>query len=486
MDEAMIAKYKTISIIYGGQGRRYAQLLNDRITAVAKKERYPIAAKMIMESILTRELLSDVMDLFRESEFCVAFLTADDICVIGETNHYRLRQNVVFEIGMALIQLGRERCILLSDFDGMTANVELPTDMNSLEIRQFAPDRVDDVIEDVLRKILKDSGHSLLTGIASEEIPRYNDLLTRKEYYMDYQNLFAQQLYAQPLEGHRFFQAILESWYEECAALPHYDERCVYLFERLGFLPILSGIPEADSFMARSADLVENYKVWDIQYYHDTELLNFVRDLAANTIEYTRIKTSAGGNKEYLYERLLERFQEEELLGAHTINPLILIVYYDYLGLTHLKLSNTDRGQAHLKCAQEAFTKALSYVDRVDMSMQIWAGFLYFNLARTYAGQSDPGTADGCFKKAIRIRERWVKRSTFNVTIRNALSYEYFLAKVAHLEMCERFGLLDGERVRREFEKLEAELNTYSDFGDYADPLSVIRRTLMERKKTGR
>ena len=52
--------------------------------------------------------------------------------------------------------------------------------------------------------------------------------------------------------------------------------------------------------------------------------------------------------------------------------------------------------------------------------------------------------------------------------------------------MCERFGLLDGERVRREFEKLEAELNTYSDFGDYADPLLVIRRTLMERKKTGR
>ena len=32
-----------------------------------------------------------------------------------------------------------------------------------------------------------------------------------------------------------------------------------------------------------------------------------MRDLAANTIEYTRIKTSAGGNKEYLYERLLER-----------------------------------------------------------------------------------------------------------------------------------------------------------------------------------
>ena len=479
----MITRYKTVSIIYGGRGKKYAERLNDSITGVAEKERYPIAAKMIMESILTRELLSDVMGLFRESEFCVAFLTADDICVIEGTNRYRLRQNVVFEIGMALIQLGRERCILLSDFDCMTANVDIPTDMNSLEIRQFDPEQLDAVIEDVLGKILKDSGHSLLTGVESEEIPRYHDLLTRQAYYVDYQNMFTQQRYALPLEGTRFLRATLAGWYEECAALPRYDERCLYLFERLGFLPILSAVPEADDFMARSAGLVENYKVWDIQYYHDTALLNFVRDLVANTIEYTRIKTSDAGNKADLYERLLERFQEAELPEEVSLNPLILIVYYDYLGLTYLKLSGTDEGAENVKCAQEAFMKALSYVDRVDMSMQIWAGFLFYNLARTYARQSDPERADQYFKKAIRIRERWLKTSTFNVTIRNALSYEYFLARVAHLEMCEQFVLLTPERVQREFEKLETELNTYSDFGDHADPLTAIRKTLMERKR---
>ena len=36
--------------------------------------------------------------------------------------------------GMALMQLGRERCILLSDFDSRATGFELPSDMNSLEI----------------------------------------------------------------------------------------------------------------------------------------------------------------------------------------------------------------------------------------------------------------------------------------------------------------------------------------------------------------
>ena len=130
--------------------------------------------------------------------------------------------------------------------------------------------------------------------------------------------------------------------------------------------------------------------------------------------------------------------------------------------------------------------KAPSYVDRVDMSLQIWSGFLYYNLARTYTRQSDPKMAEKYFKKAIRIRERWLKTSTFNVTIRNALSYEYFLARVVHLEMCEQFALLTSEKVQREFEKLETELNTYSDFGDHADPLTAIRKALMKRKKAER
>ena len=56
---------------------------------------------------------------------------------------------------MALMQIGRERCILLSDFDSRAAGFELPSDMNSLEIRQFDPDDINKVIHDAIEKILQ-------------------------------------------------------------------------------------------------------------------------------------------------------------------------------------------------------------------------------------------------------------------------------------------------------------------------------------------
>ncbi len=133
----MIQKYKTVSIIYGGKGKDYATFLNDKLTALSEKERYPIQPKIIMERVLTKELLSDVMALFDESEFCITILTSDDVFQTNNGLKKRLRQNVVFELGMALIQMGRERCILLSDFDTHLLEFELPSDMNSLEIRRF-------------------------------------------------------------------------------------------------------------------------------------------------------------------------------------------------------------------------------------------------------------------------------------------------------------------------------------------------------------
>ena len=92
----MIQRYKDVSIIYGGSGRRYAEALNDKLTKISQEERYPIQATIINEKILTRELLTDVMRLFKESEFCVTFLTKEDYCTIGNIEKKRLRQNVVF------------------------------------------------------------------------------------------------------------------------------------------------------------------------------------------------------------------------------------------------------------------------------------------------------------------------------------------------------------------------------------------------------
>ena len=477
----MISKYKTVSIIYGGSGRRYAELLNESIVRVSDEQRYPICSKLIMETILTKELLSDVIALFKESEFCVAFLTADDI-VAADNKKFRLRQNVVFELGMALIQLGRERCILLCDFDYRAADFDLPSDMSSLEMLQFAPDDIERVISELIKKILAESKNSIISGIKAESTPQYKDLLKVSEYYIDYENLFAGRTSDVKRDGSGYFQAILQEWYEECTSLSHYDERCIYLLERLCFLPIFPRVDEVVDFMERVGKSINQYQIWDIKYYKNNNLLNFTRNLVNGVIEYTQIKMNDNEDKNYLFDKVLNNLLSEEVPYEDEVNPLMLLVYYDYLGLAYLKLANNDPQSEYLQNALKAFQKSLTLIDRVDASMQVWSGFLYFNLARSYEIVGDLKNAEKLYRDAIKIRERWLKITSLSVKIKNALSSEYFIARIMYLEMQDRYKMLDKEEIQKEYDKLEMEINAYSDFGNEFDPLTKIRRKLAERK----
>lgn len=205
----MIRRYKDVSIIYGGSGRRYAEALSEKLTKISTEERYPLQATIINERILTWELLSDVMRLFKESEFCVTFLTKEDRCLVEHVEKQRLRQNVVFELGMALIELGRERCIILSDFDIRDTDFDLPSDMNSLEILSFDGEHFERVLEQVVDKLLKLSKQSVVTGVEHDTIPKYDHLLTRKEYWVDYENIFVERPITLASEGKGFFNDTL-------------------------------------------------------------------------------------------------------------------------------------------------------------------------------------------------------------------------------------------------------------------------------------
>lgn len=472
----MISKYKNVAVIYGGKGRNYAEALHKSILKISDEERYPICSKLIMETILTSELLSDVMELFRQSEFCVGFLTADDV-VLSENQTYRLRQNVVFELGMALMQIGRERCILLSDFDSRAAGFELPSDMNSLEIRQFDPDDINKVIHDAIEKILQNSKISIVSETCSELIPQYDNLLTRETYYINHENLFLSKQARMVNGSSNYFQQILRQWYEECSSLYHYDEKCIYLLERLCFLPLFGCTQEVNTFMKKVADLAYDYKIWDINYYHhNVELLNFVRDLVQGVIEYSHIKTLKIPEKSTAFKKVLDNFLAQNIPEYDSCNPLILLVYYNYLGLTYLKLSKAQE-------AKVAFEQASQYESRVDMSMQIWGGFLYYNMARTCVLLGDLKNANTLFKKAIRIRERWLKVTSFYTKIRNALSFEYFLAKLSYLEMCDENGLLTKAEIQQEYALLEKEIDSYSEEDNSIETLIEIRKRLNKKRQ---
>ena len=73
----MLKQYKLVSIIYGGSGTKYAKEMNALIQRRSEDMRYPITSKIVMESVLTGDLLTSITDLFTQTEYCLAFLTSD-------------------------------------------------------------------------------------------------------------------------------------------------------------------------------------------------------------------------------------------------------------------------------------------------------------------------------------------------------------------------------------------------------------------------
>lgn len=479
----MIQKYKTVSIIYGGKGKEYANELAERISDLAENERYPLQASIIMERLLTRELLSDVISLFKESEFCVAFLTSDDCYSNDDKKIYRLRQNVIFELGMALIEIGRERCILLSDFDAKSAEFDLPSDMNSLEIRQFDKDDFQDVLKDVLMKILELSRSCSDSHVINKAIPQYDKLLLRERYYVDYENVFELPFDRKYSDGNRFLIETLNGWLKECNSLPHYDEKAMYLFERIGFLPIFGKIPEAKQWLEKSFNILGNYSESDIEYYDNRSLLDFIRHLVRCIIEYTQIKTNSETIDFAQYKRLLESFIRKTIPSDILLNPLVCVVYYDYLGLTYMKLYNGYGDREYIVKAQTAFEKALYYADKVDLGINVWHGFINYNLARAYALQGKVDLAEDQYCDAISIRENWLKTDGYNVIVRTALSSEYFIAKIDYISMCRKYNRKTEDEIIREYDNIEVELNAYCDVEDSLEQLQYVRKLLDNKRK---
>ncbi len=496
----MIQGYKNISIIYGGTGREYAQTLKNKIEDISNAERFPICARVINDRVLTRELLHDVMKQFKECDFCVAFFTKDDSCLVENTKKTRLRQNVIFELGMALIELGRERCIFLSDFDINDPDFELPSDMNSLEILNFKKSDINAVLDDVIDKILHLSRQSIISGNKTDKIPRYDHLLTRTEYRIDYENIFLERPITLASEGQAFFNDTLTYWKDECESLPHFDEKCIFLLERLGFLPAFGKNQEVNNFLEQAEVLIEKYSENDINYYGDTSLLDFTLKLVRCVIEYIKIKNEDmrlerridytkindedmnAARRIVKYRELLQRFLCNNIEAHTAINPLIKVIHYDYLGLAYLCVYRAEKHEEDLNHAREVFQKSLDYVKFIDMSMQIWSGYLTYNIARVLSECNVLGEAERYFKESIQIRRNWLRISSYNITVRNALSYEYFIAKISYLDMCQQYHLMSRDEIKNEYSLVENELDNYSNADSTLGSLDYIRQLLKDRK----
>lgn len=480
----MLKRYKLVSIIYGGSGAQYADEMNKIILRQSEEERYPITSKIVMESVLTGDLLTNITDLFTQSEYCLAFLTADDCCIRDGEQVYRLRQNVVFELGMAIYRLGRERCILLSDFDPAKSNVELPSDLKGIDIKVFSAEDRETVFTDVLNKILR-----LSSKANNGEIPRYDKLLERNEHYVNYDELFSACSNLDTKED-TYLKAVLSYWYEECASFEHLEERCLYFMERIGFVSMFGRHAWVDEFLERIKTLTANYRQQDVAYCGKKQIA-FVHNLTGVVREYAQFKLREDHPKREDYEELLNMLlmRPAELSGV--TNPLALTVYYDYLGLLHLHLYEITNDVEHLQEATTCFRTVMDeYADYTDLGLKIWPGFIGYNLARCYLLQyrtwgkaEDAKNAQKYFSIASVIRKSWLKQSGFSQVIRSALSYEYFICKIEEINSHNLLAKKTAEEVAQEYKLLERELESYMLKSEQLERLVFVQNLLEKRQQ---
>ena len=486
----MLKQYKMISIIYGGSGAKYAQELDRLISTRSNENRYPLSSLIVMEKILTGDLLANVVKLFEESEFCVAFLTADD-CYCGENGGvYRLRQNVIFELGMAIFRLGRERCILLSDFDPADRRFELPSDLNGIDVKFFTPENQRQVFDDVLDKILLLSCSSVNSEEVEEAIPQYDHLLERRHYFVDYESLFSGYNKLPFQEGNPYLKAVLEAWQVECGSFQHYEERCIYFFERIGFLPVFGRHEWVYDWCVACEKMLSKYNQADIAYC-GVKKLNFIQNLAYVVSGYTKMKLQPQHEPTFTdYEDYLTQLTMLPLESSGITNPLVATVYYDYLGLLCMRLFDHSGDMEYLINAIGCFEMIMQkYVEQVDMSLNIWSGFVSYNLGRAYLKRygltQDPRDAQNAQRlltRATLVRKKWLSVSGFNATVRSVLSYEYFISKMELIHAMDRLGSKAPHLIRQEYKRLEGELESYLSRDEQLERLRFVQRLLLQRQ----
>ncbi len=489
----MIERYKTISIIYGGNGGQYAKTLNQMINDYEKENRYPITSRIVMEKILTKDILSEVTKLFRETEICIAVLTAEDCCLKKDGEQvYRLRQNVVFELGMALFHLGRERCILLGDFADKTTDVELPSDMSGLDIRFFNEDNQTEIFQEVLEKVLKLSRTPSLQEESKKEIPQYDNLLCRSCYYVDYGQLFRRYDKKIGLKNNDYLQNLLQDWLSECKSLKYFDERLTYVFERIAFMPLFGKQEAVSNWYIQAEEIVGGYDERDIEYYQNPKLLKYAKTVFTVVNAYTKFKMVDGFNpKQEDYDELLLNLKFNPPPKNTQINPLIEVLYYDYMGLIHMHLYGFTNASEHLFAAKSCYEKIIDeYLDKVDLDLSVWGGFLYYNLARLYgkiweydSSMIDPSEILNAYLRATSIRKRWLSASGFNSMIQNALSYEYFISKIDYIHQMKLLNVKDKQEINSEYQKVEGEIESYCNDDERLERLMFVQEKLRKYRE---
>ena len=91
---------------------------------------------------LTRSTLESLCDSLNKFDAAIFVLTPDDDIVVRGKTESKVRDNVVFELGLFLGHLGRERCFILQPRSAK--ELSLPTDLLGVTVATYDDQREDD------------------------------------------------------------------------------------------------------------------------------------------------------------------------------------------------------------------------------------------------------------------------------------------------------------------------------------------------------
>ena len=476
----MIHRPKLVCVIYGGAGKVYARRLAERLAAEEEESHTPVRVKLILEEILSGDMVGSLVDLIKGSDMFVIFLTAEDVGGATEQQILsRVRQNVLLETGMALFAAGeraRDKLLLVTDVED-PKKLDLPSDIASFSVKQFEKSAFEGFCDHLIKKI-EDTLH----------VPSYRNLLTDPEYFTRYRTLFAdadEEVFHR--SGKNQLQRVLDQWSEDCCLIQRFDQKIIFLLERLPFFPIfgrhaffsdwLSNVyhqVELSEHLASDLDL-DALDVLSLCFEHTESRLN--PDSAADESTHLSILNA--------FEAVVEKLQRQD-----NVNPVVMLCAHDYLGLTCLKLYSFSSEINHIQRAIEEFKICLRIIPAQDNNPGFWRGYIEYNLSRAYRelyirgnGEVYADQAEKLLSSAVLTRKKWLKIPEYPHVFRNALSYEYFLARIEQIRLArDRRSKPQGWLIEQ-IDRIGLEVDMHYSEGEVLGQFSEIQGTLSRIKE---
>ena len=451
----MIQRYKKVSIIYGGKGLSCAQAIHRKLKELHDREGMPVESHLLAEELLSSaDIVSRVRDILSSSTRCIVLLSFDDA---GGT---RVRQNVLIEIGMALMLLKREQCYVVSEKhflpDDFPSDIRGALNPNYLDLRD-AEAAADRIVQTIAKSI---------------RLKSHQKILEDQKYTYDYTKIL-DDIPGKVFEKKPDLQMadILDAWLENVYSFTFTEERILYILERVVFFPIFPGNEKMRHFLTKLKDAVRT-EVRDFTE-EETEELVAGRALVMRVLEYTELRQDGGrslvpiGRSMLSYEFLriaeeLETFTERCDSGEINMNWYLQIIALNYAALARMQMMNADPEES--AGPDEVREKMIVPLKRVNEIMaknckragELWNGFVYYNLSRAYEKlymreqeEASVGAVSGQevshwisemrenSLRSIVIRRHWIGNGMKGI-FSTALSYEYFLAMKYEYELCEK------------------------------------------------